>query len=156
MGSTVREEEVMSRFGKELQLPALQMGSGKLCERGAVGTTRWDFYRQNYNAPKPRFPQFDRWCQFSSVIVCDPQWEVAGTKWVCSSALVRPFPVDFTHSSLIDNAFYPEDKQTSKTSETPSYNAWIYLRWTAKKLQMFTFIKSAMFSTGLEHLYNAA
>lgn len=104
---------------------------------GAVGTTRWDFYRQNYNAPKPRFPQFDRCCQFSSVIARDPQCEVAGTKWVCSSNLVRPFPVDFTHSSLIDNAFYPEDKQTSKTSETPSYNAWIYLRWTAKKLHIY-------------------
>lgn len=123
---------------------------------GTVRTTRWDFYRRNYNALKPMFPQFVLWCQFCSVIACDPRCEVAGTKWVCSSALVRPFPVDLTNSSLIDNTFHPENKQTNKTSETPSYNAWIYLQWTAKKLQMLTFIKSEVFSTSLEHLYNAA
>lgn len=62
-------------------------------------------------------PQFDLWCQFCSVIACDPQYEVGGTKWVCSSALVHPFPVDFTHSSLIDNAFYPANKQNLQNSE---------------------------------------
>lgn len=97
---------------------------------GTVGTPRWDFTGKTTNAPKPMFLQFVLRCQFCSVIACDPQCEVAGTKWVCSSALVRPFPVDLTKSSLIDNTFHPENKQSNQTSETPSYNAWTYLQWT--------------------------
>lgn len=89
------------------------------------------FYRQNYKCSETHVSAI---CSAVPVLFCHCMWPSVwsgGDKvsvFLC--ALVRPFPVDLTKSSLIDNTFHPENKQSNQTSETPSYNAWTYLQWT--------------------------
>lgn len=70
-------------------------------------------------------PQFDLWCQFCSVIACDPQYEVGGDKvsvFLCAGA---SFPCGL-HSLLLDRQCFLSSKQAKPPKLRVTMRGFIY------------------------------